>query len=148
VKSCSRLVHAVFTAAQQAPARGAGGSQIVEAAPRHEDLLEAEELEVRRSDGLVLAAGRPLTLSVRELRLLIALMERRDRIVSREELYRLAWESTLRHGDRSVDVYVHKLRSKLEHALPHRRFIHTHFGFGYRFSAEPSHPFHKPATRR
>jgi DNA-binding response OmpR family regulator len=118
----------------------------VEAAERHEDVLEAEELEVRRSDGLVLTAGRPLTLSVRELHLLIALMERRDRIVAREELYRLAWGSTLRHGDRSVDVYVHKLRSKLEEAIPHRRFIHTHFGFGYRFTPEPSHHFHKPAT--
>lgn len=120
----------------------------MEAAPRHEELLEAEDLEVRRSDGLVLAAGRPLTLSVRELSLLIALMERRDRIVSREELYRLAWDSTLRHGDRSVDVYVHKLRSKLEAALPYCRFIHTHFGFGYRFSAEPLPPFHKSATGR
>ena len=120
----------------------------MEAASRHDDLLAAEDLEVRRSDGLVLAAGRPLTLSVRELSLLIALMERRDRIVSREELYRLAWDSTLRHGDRSVDVYVHKLRAKLEEALPHRRFIHTHFGFGYRFSPEPSHPFHKTATGR
>jgi DNA-binding response OmpR family regulator len=108
----------------------------VEAASRHEDLLGAQELEVRRSDGLVLAAGRPLTLSVRELSLLIALMERRDRIVSREELYRLAWDGTLRRGDRSVDVYVHKLRAKLEEALPHRRFIHTHFGFGYRLDPQ------------
>ena len=120
----------------------------MEAAPRPDDLLRAAELEVRPTDGLVLAAGRPLGLSVRELRLLIALVERRDRIVSREELYRLAWDSSLRHGDRSVDVYVHKLRSKLEDALPHRQFIHTHFGFGYRFSPEPSHAFHKSATGR
>jgi DNA-binding response OmpR family regulator len=146
VKSRSRLVHAVFTAPQQLVGRAAGGCRSVEAAHRHDDLLGAEELEVRRSDGLVLAAGRPLTLSVRELSLLIALMERRDRIVSREELYRLAWDSSLRHGDRSVDVYVHKLRAKLEDALPQRRFIHTHFGFGYRFSVEPSHAFHKSAT--
>src|SRR3954452_11694539 len=148
VKCLSRLVHAAFTTTQQHTVGGARGWRTVEAAPRHDDLLGAEELEVRRSDGLVLAAGRPLTLSVRELRLLVALMERGDRIVSREELYRLAWDSTLRHGDRSVDVYVHKLRSKLEEALPHRRFIHTHFGFGYRLSAEPSHPFHKTATGR
>ena len=120
----------------------------MEAAQRHDDLLAAEELEVRRSDGLVLAAGRPLTLSVRELSLLVALMERHDRIVSREELYRLAWDSTLRHGDRSVDVYVHKLRSKLEEAIPQRQFIHTHFGFGYRLSPEPSHAFHNATTAR
>jgi DNA-binding response OmpR family regulator len=109
----------------------------VEAA-RHDETLHAGELEVRMSDGLVLAEGRPLALSVRELRLLVALLERRDRIVSRQELYQLAWGRALRDGDRSVDVYVHKLRSKLEEALPRERFIHTHFGFGYRLSVEPS----------
>jgi DNA-binding response OmpR family regulator len=119
----------------------------VEAARSDDDhTLSAEELQVRLSDGLVLAAGRPLALSLRELRLLIALMERRDRIVSREELYRLAWSRPLRQGDRSVDVYVHKLRAKLEEAIPQRRFIHTHFGFGYRLSPESSHAFHNPAT--
>ncbi|MDQ3850249.1 MAG: helix-turn-helix domain-containing protein, partial [Actinomycetota bacterium] len=76
----------------------------------------------------------------------MALLERRDRIVPREELYRLAWGAPLRDRDRSVDVYVHRLRSKLEVALPHRRFIHTHFGFGYRLSPEPSHAFHNPVT--
>ena len=46
--------------------------------------------------------------------------------------------ATLRAHDRSVDVYVHKLRSKLTRAVPECRFIHTHFGFGYRFEPEPS----------
>jgi hypothetical protein len=45
-----------------------------------------------------------------------------------------------------VDVYVHKLRSKLAEAVPECAFIHTHFGFGYRFQPEPSHPFHKTET--
>jgi DNA-binding response OmpR family regulator len=52
------------------------------------------------------------------------------------------WGRTLRDGDRSIDVYVHKLRSKLEGALPGWRFIHTHVGFGYRFTPERSHPLH------
>jgi DNA-binding response OmpR family regulator len=111
-----------------------------------DEVLSAEGLEIRRSDGMVLAGGRPLSLSVREYRLLIALIERRDRIIRREDLYRLAWDGALRHGDRSVDVYVHKLRSKLEQAVPEWRYIHTHFGFGYRFSPEPSHSFHNSAT--
>ena len=38
----------------------------------------------------------------------------------------------MRKGDRSVDVYVHKLRDKLDAALPGWRYIHTHLGFGYR----------------
>jgi DNA-binding response OmpR family regulator len=116
----------------------------MEAAP-HDETIRAGELELRRSDGLVLAAGQVVQLSVRELRLLTALMDRWGRIVSREELYRLAWGGTLRHGDRSVDVYVHKLRAKLERTLPEAAFIHTHLGFGYRF--EPvSHPFNESAT--
>jgi len=39
-------------------------------------------------------------------------------------------------GDRSVDVFVRKLRQKLEKASPEWRYIHTHFGIGYRFAAE------------
>jgi DNA-binding response OmpR family regulator len=69
-------------------------------------------------------------------------------IVRREDLYARVWGGALRGGDRSIDVYIHKLRVKLEDALPDWRFIHTHVGFGYRFSPEPSHAFHIPATGR
>lgn len=118
----------------------------MEAAP-HDEIISAGGLELRRSDGLVLAGGQVVQTSVRELRLLVALVDRWGRIVSREELYRLAWGSTLRRGDRSVDVYVHKLRVKLEHALPETAFIHTHPGFGYRF--EPaSQDLNSSATAR
>ena len=64
----------------------------------------------------------------------------------REELYETVWGAPLRGQDRSVDVYVHKLRTKLAAALPEWGFIHTHFGFGYRFQPEPSQPFHKSGT--
>ena len=101
-------------------------------------VLKAGELEIRPSEFIALAAGRPLDLTVRELDLLTALAERKDRIVTREELYRVVWGQHYRKSDRSVDVYVGRLRQKLEEALPQRRFIHTHFGFGYRFTAEPS----------
>jgi len=43
---------------------------------------------------------------------------------------------------------VRKLRAKLSGASPGFAFIHTHFGFGYRLSPEPSHPFHNRATSR
>ena len=88
------------------------------------------------------AGGTMLALSVRELALLAALARRAGRIVPREELYETVWGGSLRPDDRSVDVYVHKLRVKLGEALPEWRFIHTHFGFGYRLQPEPSHPFH------
>jgi DNA-binding response OmpR family regulator len=99
--------------------------------------LYAGELEIRLGEGLVLATGRALTLSVREFELLVALAQRAGAIVTREELYGAVWGGELRGGDRSVDVYVSKLRGKLEEAMPDRRFIHTHPGFGYRFQPQP-----------
>jgi DNA-binding response OmpR family regulator len=99
--------------------------------------LHAGELEIRLGEGLVLATGRALTLSVREFELLVALAQRAGAIVTREELYGAVWGGELRNGDRSVDVYVSKLRGKLEEAMPDRRFIHTHPGFGYRFQPQP-----------
>jgi DNA-binding response OmpR family regulator len=106
------------------------------------DILIAGELEIKPGEGLVLATGQALTLSVRELELLAAMARRQGAIVTREDLYRTVWGGELRAGDRSVDVYVSKLRGKLERALPDRRFIHTHPGFGYRFQPQPSRNVH------
>jgi DNA-binding response OmpR family regulator len=100
------------------------------------EVLEAGPLQVLPEDHLARAGGRALALSLRELRLLTELARRADRVVSREELFTLVWGRELRPGDRSVDVYVRKLRVKLERALPEWRFIHTHFGLGYRLAAE------------
>jgi len=104
--------------------------------------MQVADVEVRPTEGLVVVAGRAVPMSAREVSVLSALVARRDRTVSRRELYELVWGAPLRDGDRSVDVYVHKVRSKLEAAVPDARFIHTHVGFGYRFS----HTFHNPAT--
>jgi DNA-binding response OmpR family regulator len=118
----------------------------VSAIPR--SVIRAGPIEVRPADLMALAHDRPLTLSVQEYRLLCVLAERVDRIVTREELYRRVWGLPLRRGDRSVDVYVRKLRVKLAQAAPEWECIHTHVGFGYRFYPERSHSFHMPATTR
>ena len=102
----------------------------------NQEVVRAGDLEIRPAEFMALASGKRLHLTVRELELLTALAERSDRIVSREELFRVVWGEPYRKSDRSVDVYVGKLRQKLEEAVPGRRFIHTHFGFGYRFSPE------------
>ena len=106
------------------------------------EVLYAGELEIRPGEGLVLATGQALTLSVREFELLATMARRQGTIIARDDLYRSVWGGELRTGDRSVDVYVSKLRNKLEAALPDRRFIHTHPGFGYRFQPQPSRNVH------
>lgn len=95
-----------------------------------------DDLEITPAEGLVRAGGRVLTLSVREFQLLVAMAEHAGGIVGRAELCRAVWGRELRAGDRSVDVYVSKLRAKLEHAVPERRYIHTHPSFGYRFQSQ------------
>ena len=99
--------------------------------------VRAGRLEIRPADHAALVDGRPLSLTVRELQVLTELAHNANRVITREELYARVWERSYRKSDRSVDVYVGRLRAKLGRALPGRRFIHTHFGIGYRFSAEP-----------
>jgi DNA-binding response OmpR family regulator len=117
-----------------------------ESAEQPADTLYAGELEIRLEEGLVLATGHPLTLSVREFELLVAMAKRLGAIITREDLYRAVWGGQLRAGDRSVDVYISKVRGKLEQVLPDRQFIHTHPGFGYRFQPQPSRNVHMEAT--
>lgn len=102
-----------------------------------DDVLRIGPVEVHPVGGLVTLNARTMRLSVREFALLVELARRAGRIVSRAELYSLVWHAPLRRGDRSVDVYVHKLRVKLEEGAPGWLFIHTHVGFGYRFAPEP-----------
>src|SRR5690349_24357476 len=103
------------------------------------EVIEVGPLEILPEEHLARARGRALMLSIRELRMLTELARRADRIMSREELFRLVWGREMRPRDRSVDVYVRKLRVKLDEALPSWRFIHTHFGFGYRLAPEHRH---------
>ena len=107
------------------------------------EVIRSGAVEIRPSEYLAIAGGKTLTLSSTELALLAALARREGRVIPREELYRTVWDAPMRADDRSVDVYVHKLRSKLAAALPRRQYIHTHFGFGYRFQQERSQPFHE-----
>jgi DNA-binding response OmpR family regulator len=96
----------------------------------------AGRLEIRPAEHAALVDGRPLILTVRELQLLTELAQNAERVMTREELYSRVWRGSYRKSDRSVDVYVGRLRAKLDRALPGRRFIHTHTGIGYRFSPQ------------
>lgn len=93
-------------------------------------------LEIKPEEHAALVDGRPLSLTVRELQLLVTLSEHPQRIMTREELFAQVWGGRPRSDDRSVDVYVSRLRAKLGEVLPDARLIHTHNGIGYRFSPD------------
>ena len=99
--------------------------------------LRSGELEIRADRFQAFVNGASIELTRREFELIELLAAAEGRVLEREEIYQRVWGYAMARGDRSVDVFVRKLRQKLEKASPGWRYIHTHFGVGYRFSAEP-----------
>jgi two-component system response regulator RegX3 len=99
--------------------------------------LSAGELEIRADRFQAFVRGGSLDLTRREFELLHLLAEAEGQVLERETIYQRVWGYAMAHGDRSVDVFVRKLRQKLEKHSSEWRYIHTHFGVGYRFDPEP-----------
>jgi DNA-binding response OmpR family regulator len=95
------------------------------------------ELEIRFDQYQALVSGQSLGLTRREFELLQLLADGRGQVIEREEIYQKVWGYAMAHGDRSVDVFVRKLRQKLQRHSANWTYIHTHFGIGYRFDPEP-----------
>jgi DNA-binding response OmpR family regulator len=93
-------------------------------------------LEIRPAELQVLIDGRRAGFTVREFELFFLLAQRLDSVVQRPQIYELMWGGEMPRRDRSVDVLVRKVRGKLEQVAPEWRYIHTHFGIGYRFTPE------------
>jgi DNA-binding response OmpR family regulator len=98
--------------------------------------LQAGEVEIRADRFQAYVGNRSVDLTRREFELIELLAGAEGRVLEREEIYQRVWGYAMARGDRSVDVFVRKLRQKLEAASPEWRYIHTHFGVGYRFSPE------------
>jgi DNA-binding response OmpR family regulator len=98
--------------------------------------LVAGELEIRADQFQAFAAGRNVDLTRREFEVLQLLAQAQGKVLQREEIYQAVWGYAMAHGDRSVDVFVRKVRQKLEKVSPDWEYVHTHFGVGYRFDPE------------
>jgi DNA-binding response OmpR family regulator len=98
--------------------------------------LTAGELEIRIDQFQAFAAGRSADLTRREFEVLQLLAQAEGKVLQREDIYQAVWGYAMAHGDRSVDVFIRKVRQKLEQASPDWSYIHTHFGVGYRFDPE------------
>jgi DNA-binding response OmpR family regulator len=96
----------------------------------------AGELAIRPDLFDAYVGDEPAGLSRKEYDLLRQLAAADGRVLERELIYQRVWGYTMVRGDRSVDVFVRKLRNKLERVSPDWRYVHTHFGVGYRFAAE------------
>src|SRR4051812_19644329 len=99
-----------------------------------DEAVTAGEIEIRPDQFQAFAGGRSIDLTRREFELVALLASADGRVLEREEIYQRVWGYTMAHGDRSVDVFVRKLRSKFQKASPGWNYIHTHFGVGYRFA--------------
>jgi DNA-binding response OmpR family regulator len=111
----------------------------------------AGELEIRADQFQAFVAGSSLDLTRREFEVLELLADAKGQVLEREEIYQRVWGYAMARGDRSVDVFVRKVRQKLEKASPKWEYIHTHFGIGYRFQpvgeeAEAPPPPEPPAA--
>ena len=113
----------------------------VEAGP-----LVAGELEIRGDQFQAFVSGASLDLTRREFELLTLLAETGGQVLEREAIYQRVWGYAMAHGDRSVDVFIRKLRQKLAKRSPGWTYIHTHFGIGYRFDPEPAEGFRPRAA--
>lgn len=105
--------------------------------PVEQTTIVAGELLIRPDRFDVYVGDRAASLSRKEYELLHLLAAAEGQVLEREDAYQRVWGYTMARGDRSVDVFVRKLRLKLEAASPGWRYVHTHFGVGYRFAAEP-----------
>ena len=75
------------------------------------------ELEIRPDQFQAFVAGASLDLTRREFELLHLLSAAKGQALERETIYQRVWGYAMAHGDRSVDVFVRKLRQKLAEAL-------------------------------
>ncbi len=124
--SMAELVARVKAAAR----RGTRAERIERGEP-----IDIEELHINPREVQAYVDGQSVGLTPTEFRLLYVLALDRGRVVTRDELLQRIWGRREGHRDRTVDVFVRKLRDKVDRRAPRHTFIQTRYGVGY--SLEP-----------
>jgi two-component system alkaline phosphatase synthesis response regulator PhoP len=96
------------------------------------DAIEIEELRIDPREVQAYVAGESADLTPTEFRLLYALALDRGRVTTRDELLQKIWGRRETHRDRTVDVFVRRLRDKIDRIAPRHTFIQTRYGVGYK----------------
>ena len=97
------------------------------------EVLRVGDLEIDASSMTVQVQGRAVLTTVREFRLLEYLATHVGRVLTRDQLLDAVWRETPFVTPRSIDVYVRRLREKIESDPRHPRYLRTLRGIGYRF---------------
>src|SRR5919108_2877008 len=105
-------------------------------APRGE-AIEIEELRIDPREVQAYVDGANAQLTPTEFRLLYQLALDQGRVTTRDELLQKLWGRREAHRDRTVDVFVRRLRDKIDKRAPRHTFIQTRYGVGYRLEAVP-----------
>ena len=105
--------------------------------PDDSEAIEIEELRIDPSQVQAYVHGENAELTPTEFRVLYALALERGRVVSRDELLQKLWGRREGHRDRTVDVFVRKLREKIDRRAVRHTFIQTRYGVGYKLEAVP-----------
>ena len=101
------------------------------------EAVEIEELRIDPSVVQAFVGDTSVGLTPTEFRLLHVLASERGRVVTRVELLQTLWGRRHSYRDRTVDVFVRKLRLKIDRRAPHHDFIHTWYRVGHRFEPIP-----------
>jgi DNA-binding response OmpR family regulator len=129
--SMKELVARVRAAAR----RGVRAEEAVRGEP-----IEIEELRISPDDVQAYVDGENVELTPTEFRLLYALALEQGRVVTRDELLQRLWGRRQSHRDRTVDVFVRRLRDKVDRRASRHTFIQTRYGVGYKLE-----PLRKPS---
>ena len=105
--------------------------------PRRGEELAIEELRLDPRNVQAYVDGESAELTPTEFRLLYALALEQGRVLTRDELLQRVWGRRASHRDRTVDVFVRKLREKVDQRAPRHTFLQTRYGVGYKLEPEP-----------
>lgn len=95
-------------------------------------VIQIGDLTIDRNSRIVTVGDRRIDLTNKEFALLAHLAENRGKVLSREKLFSHSWGFDIEFGSNSLDVYVYRLRKKLERSPDRPRYLHTIKGYGYK----------------
>ncbi|RUM59750.1 MAG: DNA-binding response regulator [Persephonella sp.] len=96
-------------------------------------IIKEGDLEINKEKLEVKLRGEPVKLTTKEYRILLALINSKNKALSRDQILDFVWEDNMDVFDRTIDVHINKLRLKLQ---DYGKYIKTVRGYGYMWERE------------